>query len=85
MRSAAAGVAVGGVLMVLVQAPPSSGELRSGPVPPPRAAAPRAGQDGRILVLGLIAPVVAFSLCRQSQTLIERFSPRRCPPGPSRT
>ncbi|MFZ4300013.1 murein biosynthesis integral membrane protein MurJ [Streptomyces cinereoruber] len=89
VRSAAAGVAVGGVLMVLVQAPSLVRELRSGPVPPPlrppRASkAPRAsrgGQDGRILVLGLIAPVVAFSLCRQSQTLIERFLASPLPAG----
>ncbi|MFE8939318.1 lipid II flippase MurJ [Streptomyces sp. NPDC007872] len=81
VRSAAAGVAVGGVLMVLVQAPSLVRELRSGPVPPPRAAAPRGGQDGRILVLGLIAPVVAFSLCRQSQTLIERFLASPLPAG----
>ncbi|MGW9448428.1 murein biosynthesis integral membrane protein MurJ [Streptomyces sp. NPDC055632] len=82
VRSAAAGVAVGGVLMVLVQAPSLVRELRSGPVPPPsRASAPRGGQDGRILVLGLIAPVVAFSLCRQSQTLIERFLASPLPAG----
>ncbi|MFC7978611.1 murein biosynthesis integral membrane protein MurJ [Streptomyces cinereoruber] len=89
VRSAAAGVAVGGVLMVLVQAPSLVRELRSGPVPPPLRPprAPRAsrtsrgGQDGRILVLGLIAPVVAFSLCRQSQTLIERFLASPLPAG----
>ncbi|MGA5217408.1 murein biosynthesis integral membrane protein MurJ [Streptomyces cinereoruber] len=89
VRSAAAGVAVGGVLMVLVQAPSLVRELRSGPVPPPlrppRASkasrASRGGQDGRILVLGLIAPVVAFSLCRQSQTLIERFLASPLPAG----
>ncbi|MGW3389630.1 lipid II flippase MurJ [Streptomyces cinereoruber] len=89
VRSAAAGVAVGGVLMVLVQAPSLVRELRSGPVPPPlrppRASkasrASRSGQDGRILVLGLIAPVVAFSLCRQSQTLIERFLASPLPAG----
>ncbi|MFC7930966.1 murein biosynthesis integral membrane protein MurJ [Streptomyces cinereoruber] len=89
VRSAAAGVAVGGVLMVLVQAPSLVRELRSGPVPPPlrppRASkasrVSRGGQDGRILVLGLIAPVVAFSLCRQSQTLIERFLASPLPAG----
>ncbi|GGR06928.1 membrane protein [Streptomyces cinereoruber] len=86
VRSAAAGVAVGGVLMVLVQAPFLVRELRSGSVPPPprppRASrASRGGQDGRILVIGLIAPVVAFSLCRQSQTLIERFLASPLPAG----
>ncbi|WP_432114995.1 murein biosynthesis integral membrane protein MurJ [Streptomyces sp. S1] len=83
VRSAAVGVAVGGVLMVLVQAPSLVRELRSGAVPPPRLRprASRGGQDGRILVLGLIAPVVAFSLCRQSQTLIERFLASPLPAG----
>ncbi|MGW0032518.1 murein biosynthesis integral membrane protein MurJ [Streptomyces sp. NPDC003314] len=86
VRSAAVGVAVGGVLMVLVQAPSLVRELRSGAVPPPppprlRPRASRGGQDGRILVLGLIAPVVAFSLCRQSQTLIERFLASPLPAG----
>ncbi|MFC8587830.1 murein biosynthesis integral membrane protein MurJ [Streptomyces sp. NPDC057217] len=83
VRSAAVGVAVGGVLMVLVQAPSLVRELRSGAVPRPRlrTRAPRGGQDGRILVLGLIAPVVAFSLCRQSQTLIERFLASPLPAG----
>ncbi|WP_411071578.1 murein biosynthesis integral membrane protein MurJ [Streptomyces sp. cmx-4-25] len=81
VRSAAAGVAVGGVLMVLVQAPSLVRELRSGPVPPPGPSPSRDGQDGRILVLGLIAPVVAFSLCRQSQTLIERFLASPLPAG----
>ncbi|MFJ5873502.1 murein biosynthesis integral membrane protein MurJ [Streptomyces sp. NPDC093088] len=84
VRSAAVGVAVGGVLMVLVQAPSLVRELRSGAVPPPPRPRPRAsrgGQDGRILVLGLIAPVVAFSLCRQSQTLIERFLASPLPAG----
>ncbi|MGW8768870.1 murein biosynthesis integral membrane protein MurJ, partial [Streptomyces sp. NPDC055815] len=79
VRSAAAGVAVGGVLMVLVQAPTLLRELRT-----PRRTAPTvpAGTgEGRILVLGLIAPVVAFSLCRQSQTLIERFLASPLPAG----
>ncbi|WP_405857065.1 murein biosynthesis protein MurJ [Streptomyces sp. NBC_00090] len=95
VRSAAAGVAVGGVLMVLVQAPSLLRELRVRPVPreEPTSLAPgdgavgrgglggRVGQEGRILVLGLIAPVVAFSLCRQSQTLIERFLASPLPAG----
>ncbi|MFE0737563.1 murein biosynthesis integral membrane protein MurJ [Streptomyces sp. NPDC058855] len=83
VRSAAAGVAVGGVLMVLVQAPSLLRVLRSGPGPlPPREpeAAGPAG-DGHLLVLGLIAPVVVFSLARQSQTLIERFLASPLPAG----
>ncbi|MFE1549717.1 lipid II flippase MurJ [Streptomyces sp. NPDC058718] len=86
VRSAAAGVAVGGVLMVLVQAPSLLRELRTRPVPKeePTTLAPESGRGGaesRILVLGLIAPVVAFSLCRQSQTLIERFLASPLPAG----
>ncbi|WP_374115585.1 murein biosynthesis integral membrane protein MurJ [Streptomyces sp. NK15101] len=82
VRSAAAGVAVGGVLMVLVQAPSLLRALRTPPRTPPRepAAAAFAG-EGRFLVIGLIAPVVAFSLCRQSQTLIERFLASPLPAG----
>ncbi|MFE9039340.1 lipid II flippase MurJ [Streptomyces sp. NPDC007818] len=83
VRSAAAGVAVGGVLMVLVQAPALLRELRARPVPSrePEALAPGAAGDGRLIVLGLIAPVVAFSLIRQSQTLIERFLAAPLPSG----
>ncbi|MGW8358614.1 lipid II flippase MurJ [Streptomyces wedmorensis] len=83
VRSAAAGVAVGGVLMVLVQAPSLLRELRTRPVPTrePRTLAPGDAGEGRIVLLGLIAPVVAFSLCRQSQTLIERFLASPLPAG----
>nr|WP_223831078.1 lipid II flippase MurJ [Streptomyces venezuelae] len=83
VRSAAAGVAVGGVLMVLVQAPSLIRELRSRPAPArqPEPPAPPSTGEGRILVLGLIAPVVAFSLARQSQTLIERFLASPLPAG----
>ncbi|MGW1507922.1 murein biosynthesis integral membrane protein MurJ [Streptomyces sp. NPDC002394] len=79
VRSAAAGVAVGGVLMVLVQAPALLRELRT-----PRRqgqVAPASTGEGRILALGLVAPVVVFSLCRQSQTLIERFLASPLPAG----
>ncbi|XIE81938.1 lipid II flippase MurJ [Streptomyces sp. SBR177] len=81
VRSAAAGVAVGGVLMVLVQAPALLRELRSRPVPKAEPKAVPAGGDGRLLVLGMIAPVVVFALTRQSQILIERFLASPLPPG----
>ncbi|MFB7831333.1 lipid II flippase MurJ [Streptomyces sp. NPDC056056] len=83
VRSAAAGVAVGGILMVLVQAPSLVRELRARPaaVREPEAPTPPSTGEGRILVLGLIAPVVAFSLSRQSQTLIERFLASPLPAG----
>ncbi|MEV5973900.1 lipid II flippase MurJ [Streptomyces sp. NPDC051921] len=80
VRSAAAGVAVGGILMVLVQAPSLLRELRTRPVPKeePRPAPP---SDGRLLVLGMIAPVVVFALSRQSQILVERFLASPLPAG----
>ncbi|MEU9700920.1 lipid II flippase MurJ [Streptomyces sp. NPDC047981] len=78
VRAAAAGVAVGGALMVAVQAPYLIRELR-GRQPLPRGE--RAGGDGRLLVLGLIAPVIAFTVSRQSQILIERFLASPLPSG----
>ncbi|MFB9555493.1 lipid II flippase MurJ [Streptomyces roseoviridis] len=86
VRSAAAGVAVGGVLMVLVQAPTLLRELRRRPVlggapaldEQPGAAAPG---ETRLLVLGMIAPVVVFALTRQSQILVERFLASPLPAG----
>ncbi|MFI8826000.1 lipid II flippase MurJ [Streptomyces sp. NPDC053431] len=80
VRSAAAGVAVGGVLMVLVQAPSLLRELRTRPVPKEEPRSVPAG-DGRLLVLGMIAPVVVFALSRQSQILVERFLASPLPAG----
>ncbi|MFF5974098.1 lipid II flippase MurJ [Streptomyces sp. NPDC012769] len=80
VRSAAAGVAVGGVLMVLVQAPSLLRALRNRPVPKERPVAPPPGET-RLLVLGMIAPVVVFALSRQSQILIERFLASPLPAG----
>lgn len=83
VRSAAAGVAAGGVLMVAAQLPSllrqlrrrnDDGEVR--PVPDDRA---------RPLALALFTTVLLFALCRQSQVLIERFLASGSPPGPSRT
>ncbi|MGW2016333.1 lipid II flippase MurJ [Streptomyces sp. NPDC001927] len=78
VRAAAAGVAVGGALMVAVQAPYLIRELRGRPGVPQGE---RSGGDGRLLVLGLIAPVIAFTVCRQSQILIERFLASPLPSG----
>ncbi|MEU6931603.1 lipid II flippase MurJ [Streptomyces sp. NPDC046374] len=80
VRAAAAGVAVGGVLMVLVQAPSLVRELRTRPVPKEEPVPVPAG-DGRLLVLGMIAPVIVFALTRQSQILIERFLASPLPAG----
>ncbi|MDT0342111.1 lipid II flippase MurJ [Streptomyces litchfieldiae] len=76
VRAAAAGVAVGGVLMVLVQLPfflrrlPARSRSR-GPAVAPVALAGAA----------VIAPVALFALARQSQVLVERFLAAGLPPG----
>ncbi|MER7518506.1 lipid II flippase MurJ [Streptomyces sp. NPDC126499] len=80
VRSAATGVAVGGVLMVLVQAPALLRELRNRPAPKEDPVAPPPGET-RLLVLGMIAPVVVFALTRQSQILVERFLASPLPAG----
>lgn len=79
VRAAAAGVAVGGLLMVLVQLPAF---LRRMPSRGARTAAPDAGTAGPApLGLALLAPVIVFSLCRQAQVLIERFLAAPLPAG----
>ena len=68
VRSAAAGVAVGGCLMAIVQLPSLWRQLRR------RAgAAAGAPAEARPMSLALVATVLLFALCRQSQVLIERF------------
>ncbi|MFC8827746.1 murein biosynthesis integral membrane protein MurJ [Streptomyces sp. NPDC057137] len=91
VRAAAAGVAVGGVLMVLVQAPVVLRRLRER-----RATAeheleqqreqtpahePPGGAARPLVALGLLAPVIVFALTRQSQVLIERFLAAPLPAG----
>ncbi|MDK1473572.1 lipid II flippase MurJ [Streptomyces sp. 549] len=84
VRAAAAGVAVGGALMVLVQLPAF---LRRLPVRArPAAPADLLGgkpAEGRaaLLSFGLLAPVVLFALSRQSQVLVERFLGSTLPSG----
>ncbi|WP_228456737.1 lipid II flippase MurJ, partial [Streptomyces durbertensis] len=93
VRAAAAGVAVGSLLMVLVQLPSFLSVL------PPRLAAlgrrgpatgrPRPARRNRrpavrtagLVGLGLLAPVVLFALSRQSQVLVERFLGSTLPAG----
>ncbi|WP_405944190.1 virulence factor MviN [Streptomyces sp. NBC_00144] len=94
VRAAAAGVAAGSVLMVLAQLPafvrhlavrPSGGETvltgqtllngkapLTGVVPAARPA---------LLGLGVLAPVLIFTVCRQSQVLVERFLAASLPAG----
>jgi putative peptidoglycan lipid II flippase len=85
VRSAAAGLAVGGLLMVVVQLPSLLGQLRA-ESPEPDGRGLRAGPDrhdpaSRLLDLRLIGAVLLFALCRQSQVLVERFLASGLPSG----
>ncbi|MFE2035968.1 murein biosynthesis integral membrane protein MurJ [Streptomyces scopuliridis] len=83
VRAAAAGVAIGGVLMVLVQAPVLWRRLRARR--PVEVAAtdqgPKDAGGGPPVALALLVPVIAFALSRQSQVLIERFLAAPLPAG----
>ncbi|MER6181420.1 lipid II flippase MurJ [Streptomyces sp. NPDC001652] len=69
VRSAAIGVAIGGGLMVLVQLPSFVRQLCRKQI-----AQPESGASGdRAVTAALVATVLLFALCRQSQTLIERY------------
>ncbi|MGX1546810.1 murein biosynthesis integral membrane protein MurJ [Streptomyces adustus] len=84
VRSAAAGVAVGGFLMVLAQLPSLLRQLR-------RKSAGEGAGAGRSEALQesgggpmgsvLLASVLLFALCRQSQVLVERFLASGLPAG----
>ncbi|WAX79942.1 murein biosynthesis integral membrane protein MurJ [Streptomyces sp. KMM 9044] len=79
VRAAAAGVAVGGCLMVLVQLPSLWRQLVSRT---PAAVKGVAGEaQERPVRLALIAAVLLFALCRQSQVLVERFLASSLPSG----
>ncbi|MEU9922221.1 lipid II flippase MurJ [Streptomyces griseoluteus] len=78
VRSAAFGVAAGGVLMILTQLPFLVGRLRNRPTvetPELPSAKPHP------VNLPLMATVLLFALCRQSQVLIERFLASSLPSG----
>ncbi|MFF7531913.1 lipid II flippase MurJ [Streptomyces bobili] len=76
VRSAAVGVAVGGCLMVAVQLPSLWGQLR-------KRDAETAGvaEEPRPLGGAIVATVLLFALCRQSQILVERFLASQLPSG----
>ncbi|MCX4762257.1 murein biosynthesis protein MurJ [Streptomyces sp. NBC_01275] len=78
VRSAAAGVAVGGLLMVVVQLPSLLRQLRKRGAAGEEAAP---GEEARPLDTALLATVLLFALCRQSQVLIERFLASHLPAG----
>ncbi|WIM92883.1 lipid II flippase MurJ [Actinoplanes oblitus] len=69
---AAAGVALGGLFMVLVQVP---SYLR-------RVGLPRFWRlGGSALTVGAVLPVIAYTLARQGQVFVERFVGSGLPPG----
>ncbi|WP_405972131.1 MATE family efflux transporter [Streptomyces sp. NBC_00988] len=77
VRSAALGVAGGGFLMVLTQLPALWRQLTSHkPTTPDTGPA-----EARPMNLALMATVLLFALCRQSQVLIERFLASHLPAG----
>ncbi|WLW54887.1 murein biosynthesis integral membrane protein MurJ [Streptomyces sp. YU58] len=84
VRSAAVGVAIGSGLMVAIQLPSVWRRLRhrAADQEPATEDAPAAGgADARTVTLTLVATVLLFALCRQSQVLIERFLASTLPAG----
>ncbi|MGW2054495.1 lipid II flippase MurJ [Streptomyces sp. NPDC001840] len=79
VRAAAAGVALGGVLMVLVQVPSLWQKLTERQKQSGSGA--KATRTGPPVALALLAPVIVFALSRQSQVLIERFLAAPLPAG----
>ncbi|MEU1164409.1 lipid II flippase MurJ [Streptomyces sp. NPDC005921] len=73
VRSAAFGVAAGGALMVVVQLPALLRQLRHKAKVKAEARESAAVAGAQPLNLVLMATVLLFALCRQSQVLIERF------------
>ncbi|MFD5335949.1 lipid II flippase MurJ [Streptomyces hawaiiensis] len=78
VRSAAVGVAAGGCLMVAVQLPSLWRRLASRT---PTLARAGAVVEERPMQLALVAAVLLFALCRQSQVLAERFLASGLPAG----
>ncbi|MFG3150706.1 murein biosynthesis integral membrane protein MurJ [Streptomyces sp. NPDC048219] len=80
VRSAAAGVAAGGCLMVAVQLPSLWRQLTSR-VPASHGSGAGAEAEERPMRFALVAAVLLFALCRQSQVLVERFLASSLPAG----
>ncbi|QMV12349.1 murein biosynthesis protein MurJ [Streptomyces lincolnensis] len=82
VRSAAVGVAVGSGLMVAIQLPSVWRRLRHRTADrDPVAEDPPQDGGRRTVTLALVATVLLFALCRQSQVLIERFLASTLPAG----
>lgn len=83
VRAAAAGVAVGSLLMILTQLPTF---LKLLPLARPRLRRPvrlgrRAVRTAPLLGMTVLAPIVLFVVSRQSQVLVERFLASTLPAG----
>ncbi|MEU7344550.1 lipid II flippase MurJ [Streptomyces bacillaris] len=83
VRAAAAGVAVGSLLMILTQLPTF---LKLLPLARPRLRRPvrlgrRAVRTAPLLGMTVLAPIVVFVVSRQSQVLVERFLASTLPAG----
>ncbi|MGW2251243.1 lipid II flippase MurJ [Kitasatospora sp. NPDC001660] len=76
VRSAALGVAVGGLLMAALLVGPFVRRLRTG-----RAARSRRSRHALALMPLALLPVAAFTLIRQSQVFVERYLGSALPPG----
>ncbi|MET9965712.1 lipid II flippase MurJ [Streptomyces sp. NPDC006356] len=84
VRAAALGVALGGCVMAAVQAPSLWRRITKGREPGRFAAASGYdydGDGGRALAPALVCAVLVFTLCRQSQVLIERYFASGLPAG----
>ncbi|MEU0160577.1 lipid II flippase MurJ [Streptomyces sp. NPDC006261] len=83
VRAAAAGVAVGSLLMILTQLPVLLKLLPPARLRLPRFGRlkPRAVRTAPLLGLTVLAPVVLFVVSRQSQVLVERFLASTLPAG----
>lgn len=82
VRAAALGVALGGCVMAAVQAPSLWRRIIEGREPGRFATASRYVEDGgRTLVPALVCAILLFTLCRQSQVLIERYFASGLPAG----
>lgn len=82
VRAAAAGVAAGSTLMVLLQLPTFL-KLVTSPHPPrnPRRTTTTITTTAPILGTAVLAPVVLFAVGRQAQVLVERFLASSLPGG----
>nr|WP_234438908.1 lipid II flippase MurJ [Streptomyces sp. NRRL B-3229] len=78
VRSAALGVAIGSGLMALIQLPSFVRQLRRRKV---EQTLPVEADGQRAVTVALVATVLLFALCRQSQVLIERFLASTLPAG----